>query len=182
MREKMGDFSNLLNKTLSDNAIGELMLAKTALEEKHEQIDKKEKSIRELHKKNRKLEAELEEARDMLSDIEETQRANDVADFSKGTEAVINDIIEIISRYDHVCGSENPNNELCKMVENILEIFVNGHGLEIIDGPADEVDPKIHQVVEVTTGKKGDVVMLARGYKVGEKILSPMKVRVIKAG
>ena len=59
---------------------------------------------------------------------------------------------------------------------------MNGYGLEIIDGPADEVDPKIHQVVEVANGEKGDVVMLARGYKVGEKILSPMKVRVIKAG
>ncbi len=180
----MDDFFNILNKTISDKAIGELMLAKTALEEKHEQIDKKDKSIKELQGKNRKLGAELEEVREMLSDIEETQRANDVEDFNKGTEAVINDIIQIISRYDHACGSENPNTEVRMLVENILELLVNGYGLEIIDGPVDEVDPAIHQVVEVITGDEGDagIIRLARGYMIGKKILSPMKVKVIKAG
>ena len=184
MREKTEDFSNLLNKTISDKAIGELMLAKTALEEKHEQIDKKEKSISELQKKNRKLEAELEKARKMLSEIEDTQRKNNAGGLDKGSEEIIREVIQILSRYDHACGSENGNNEVSMLVENILGLFVKGYGLEIIDGPADEVNPEIHQVVEVVTGDEDNagIVRLARGYKVGEKILSPMKVKVIKAG
>ena len=68
------------------------------------------------------------------------------------------------------------------LVENILGLFVKEYGLEIIDGPADEVDPEIHQVVEVVTRdeESAGIVRLARGYKVGEKILYPMKVKVIK--
>ena len=182
MRGKTEDFSNLLNKTISDKAIGELMLAKTALEEKHEQIDKKEKSIRELQKKNRKLESELEKVREILSDIEETQRKNNAENFNKSSEEIIRDIIQIISRYDHICSSKNGNNGITMLVENILGLFVKEYGLEIIDGPADEVDPEIHQVVEVVTRdeENAGIVRLARGYKVGEKILYPMKVKVIK--
>jgi molecular chaperone GrpE (heat shock protein) len=183
MREKTEDFSNLLSKTISDKAIGELMLAKNALEEKHEQIDKKEKSIRQLQKKNRKLEAELEKAREMLSVIKETQRNTESEEPHKGSDAVIRDIIYIISRYDHAFSSENGNTELRMLVENILELLVKEYGLEIIDDPADTVDPEIHQVIEVVTGDEDDagIVRLARGYKVGDKILSPMKIKVIKA-
>ena len=182
MRDKKEGFSDLLNKTISDKAIGELMLAKTALEEKYEQIDKKDKSIKELQKKNKKLEAELDELRETLLEIEDTKKKESAGDFNKGTEAVIGDILQILSKYDSACSGGSGKRELTMLIENILDLLVNRYGLEVIDGPVDEVDPAVHHVVEVISGDEEDagIVTLARGFKLGEKIIAPMKVKVIK--
>jgi molecular chaperone GrpE (heat shock protein) len=182
MRKKNEGFSDLLNKTISDRAIGELMLAKTALEEKYEQIDKKEKLIKELQKKNKKLEAELEKLKATLFEIEETQKTDETGGFNKGSETVIKDLLQILSKYDSACCAGDSNGELTMLVDSILDLFIKRYGLDVIDGPVDEVDPVKHQVVEVIKGKEKEagVVRLARGFRMGEKIITPMKVKVIK--
>jgi molecular chaperone GrpE (heat shock protein) len=95
---------------------------------------------------------------------------------------VVIDILKIISKYETAGGVIECKSELIMLIDNIIDLLVSRYGLEVIDGPAADVDPAIHQVVEVINSDKENsgIVRLARGYRMGKKIIMPMKVRVIK--
>ncbi len=178
----MKDLEGLLHKTISDKAIGELMLARTALEEKHELIDRKDHIIRELVQKNRDIEAELEELRGVLSEMEEMGKSKEVDSYNRGIVAVIGDILHIMVRYEAVCNVKNENDELNMLIEGIFHLLKERYGLEIMDGVPAEIDPELHRVIEVNAGQgKGrEIIQLSKGYRIGKKILSPMKLKVIE--
>ncbi len=178
----MKDLEGLLRKTISDKAIGELMFARTALEEKHELIDNKDRIIRELMQKNRDIEADLKEVKAVLSDMEEMEKSNEENSYNRGIEAVIGDILHILVRYEAVCNTKSKSNEMKMLIEGIFNLLEKQYGLEIMDGAPAEIDPEIHQVIEVIAGKgKGrKIIQLSKGYRIGKKILSPMKLKVIE--
>ncbi|MCK5095166.1 MAG: nucleotide exchange factor GrpE [Spirochaetes bacterium] len=178
----MKDLEDLLHKTISDKAIGELMLARSALEEKHELIDRKDRIIRELMQKNRDIEADLKEVKAVLSDMEEMEKSNEVNSYNRGIEAVIGDILHILVRYEAVFNIKSESNEMKMLIEGIFNLLEKQYGLEIMDGAPAEIDPEIHQVIEVIAGKgKGrEIIQLSKGYRIGKKILSPVKLKVIE--
>lgn len=178
----MKGIDGLLQRTISDKAIGELMLARTVLEEKHELIDRKDQIIRELMQKNRDIETELEEVKGVLSDMEEMEKNNEVDSYNSGIEAVIGDIIHNLAQYETVCNIKSESNEMKMLIDSIFHLLKERYGLEIIDGAPAEIDPELHQVIEVSAGQ-GDgreIIQLSKGYRIGKKILSPMKLKVME--
>ena len=147
----------------SDRAlIGEMMLAKTMLEEKNELIDRKDIAIRELETRLKQRDAELAEAG------EELQRC-------MGRMEIIGEVVRLAADYDQ-SGTSN-------LASRLIRLFRDRYGLEVIDGAAEHIDPDVHRVIEVVRreerGETGFEV-LARGFKMNGKVIRPALVKVIE--
>ncbi len=68
-------------------------------------------------------------------------------------------------------------------IQQALEAVMTGHGMEIVAPPAEAVfDPELHEAVETETDpslETPQLVLLARGYRLGRTILRPAKVRLL---
>lgn len=67
------------------------------------------------------------------------------------------------------------------VLKRLLEVLA-GEGVEEIEALGKDFDPHRHDCLEVVKGsEEGKVVeVLARGYKIGERIIRPARVRVAK--
>jgi molecular chaperone GrpE (heat shock protein) len=164
----------------------ELMLARSALEQKNETIDAKDAVIRELIQKNRALERELDE-------LKRAVPAAGNAGGHTGVESLIEDIVGLLVKCEKAPAAADLEGEIPAaagleeanlLSRKIPELLRDRWGLEIIDGEPAAIDPYIHRVVEVVKGPgNGErAVPLSRGYRLGKKILSPMKLRVFEGG
>jgi molecular chaperone GrpE (heat shock protein) len=172
------DLKGLLGKSISEEAIAELMLARSALEQKNEIIDAKDAVIRELVQKNRSLERELDE-------VLRTAPAAENAGGRTGVESLVEDIVMLLLKCEKAPVAASLEREIPAVADlerEIVGLLRDRWGLEVIEGEPASVDPYIHRVIEVVKGSRGGekAVPLSRGYRLGKKVLAPMKLRVIE--
>ncbi len=151
-------------------AIGEMMLAKSILEQKNETIDQKDRSIRELSCQLREMRQELEQ-----SGRESAQSRQDAR--WQGVREVLEEVLRLVCDYrSGEVGAEN------KLADRLIVMCREKYGLEVIDETPDALDPEIHQVVEVeqAAGPATSIQVISKGFKVAGRLLRPMQVRVIR--
>ena len=153
-------------------------IAGKVLEQKNETIDLKDRMIVDLLQKTRALERELEEATRTLPVSEKTEGAAEEKGYRRGIENVIEDVVSLVSKYEKDSGGTGP------LAEKILGLLTDRYGLEVLEEQPTEIDPRIHQVIDVQ-GAKGGVeryVLVSKGYRIGARLLMPVKLRVIEGG
>jgi molecular chaperone GrpE (heat shock protein) len=179
----MRDLGKMLNGIISEEAIGELMLAKNALEEKYELINEKDRMIQDLVTKNRVIEERLKEVEQLLEGVENQIEAHTKTSFERGAESVIKDIVSVLVNHERLKKHKGVQDD---PVEKILECLEKQYGLKRIDEQPRSIDPTIHNVVEVVQQEEGEeqetIVVLSTGYMLKGKLLMPVKLRVISGG
>jgi molecular chaperone GrpE (heat shock protein) len=60
----------------------------------------------------------------------------------------------------------------------LLAMLREKHGLEVIDRVQGRIDPRLHRVLEVERDKEPGTEVLARGYRLGDRVLRPAFVKV----
>ena len=146
-----------------------------------------------MSKKNKKkedesqqLEAQLKRA---LADYANLQRRveeerKELGDYFKSIFAVkflpVLDSIEAALKTEKSGGSNTPAQGLELSVDQFRKILQE-LGVEEIDAKG-TFDPQVHEAVEVVPGKASNKIVdvVEKGYKLGDKILRPAKVRVEK--
>ncbi|MFW6180175.1 MAG: nucleotide exchange factor GrpE [Spirochaetota bacterium] len=197
----MKDLKNLLGGSLSERAIEELTFVKTALQEKNEQLDEKDRAITRLAGRIRELEEKLREAEASLASMAGQRERQETRLKQEGCMTLIEDLVHLLSRYERRCGAggrpaghgeeHRRDGGRYGMIpgERVLALLAQGYGLEVIDGPVESVDPAIHHVVEVSPAGGEDpaasgeqVIPLARGYRIGERVIRPLQLKVLRGG
>jgi molecular chaperone GrpE (heat shock protein) len=152
----MKNLQNVFKTSLSERAIEELTMVKTALQEKNEFIDQQDTTIRKLTERIKLLEGEMRRAEESLEELQ--ARLGKVNDDTArcGAQPLIEDLVCLLSRYENRKGGygDIPGEQLASLLEQ-------KYGLNIIEGPVEEIDPVLHHVVEVRSapaaGACGDV-------------------------
>ena len=166
-------------KESSQALIGEMMLAKTVLEEKNELLDQKDQRIRELRSRQKQIETELEELKGEVERLDGERTAITAKAEQEGMRRVIAEVVQLASEYE--AGSQALDRSLSS---RLIRLFRERYKLEVIAGTPERIDPDCHQVIEVLEGTvvegKSEITVLARGYRLGGKTIKPALVRVIR--
>jgi len=183
-KSQIEDLRHILEENISDDAIGELMLAKAALEDKNEQLDEKDRLIQELRSKEKALWSEIELLNEKLTHSHSQREKEYKEAAQEGADKVIKDIVSILADYENVdaTAGEKERGDDARLIGRLIRILNECYGLEVIDGSPDKIDPEIHQVIEAedATGEKSSIILLSKGYRIGKKILRPARVKVIR--
>ena len=149
--------------------IGEMMLAKTVLEEKNELLARQERTIRKLQETVRHLEEDLKALQAERARWREGGR-------QEGRAQVVAEVARLAAEH---LGRER---DRFGLASRLIRHFAERYGLELIDQAAGTVDPELHQVVEVVDEprQKSSVQILARGFRLGGKTVQPALVKVIR--
>lgn len=184
----MKDLEKLLGRTFSEEAIAEIMIARSALEQKNETLDRKDALIGDLLRRNRELERRLEEERRASPEGASAGETGLEAPPGgrEGVEDLIGEIVRLLVRHERV-PSEGVGEEVSAsggFEAEIVQLLRDRWGLAVIEEEPVAIDPLIHRVVEVVKGPGGGgrAVSLSKGYRLGKKILAPMKIRVFEGG
>jgi len=103
---------------------------------------------------------------------------------------VLGDLINIVDDFDRALAAEAPPEALpyitgLELIQRQLADMLKWRGVTAIDALGADFDPHLHQAVayeEVAGAREGEVVaLLAKGYRLGEKLLRPAMVKVAKA-
>jgi len=170
----------VLKNSLRENAIEEIMLVKTVLEEKNDLLEKKDQLIHELYTKIKNLEIELIQLKEKLHEHEKEQEKGKNDAWEQGVESVIFDIINLLSKYERKPIEEKEQNKFVP-IEKIVTLLQNRYGLQILEKPQKKINPCIHKLIE-TNGKEGNIsecIVLSRGYRIGKKVIKPMQLKVV---
>ncbi len=143
-------------------AIGEMMLAKTVLEEKNELLEAKDRLVRELSTRLKQLAEELESS--SRAQAEARQSA-----YLEGAGQVVEEVVEVLADW----GPEEP-----RLASRLLAVLREKHGLEVIERVHGRLDPRLHRVLEVSRETKAGTEVLAKGFRLGVRVLRPALVRV----
>jgi molecular chaperone GrpE (heat shock protein) len=156
-------------KNLEGSSIGEMMLAKTVLEEKNEALEGKDRQIRELAGRVRRLTEEVAALR-AEAQAEGQRRDEDLRSARlEGTGAVVEDVVGLLSDWR----DEEP-----ALAARLLALLSERHGLEVIDRIQGRIDPRLHRVLEVDRHSAPGAEVLAHGYRLGRRVLRPAFVKV----
>ena len=117
---------------------------------------------------------------------EEDQRMARIAEYER--EKIIKELIGVLDDIylaeKEIPDKEKENNWIKGIlgVKKQIDSFFEKMGVEKIDSVGKEFDPALHEAVEMTQGEKPDVVVeeIQKGYKIGDKVLRPAKVKVTK--
>jgi len=156
-------------KNREGSSIGEMMLAKTVLEEKNEALEDKDRQIRELVGTVRRL---TEEAAALRAEAQAEERRREEGLHSarlEGRCAVVEDVVGLLSDW----GDEEP-----ALAARLLALLREQHGLEVIDRVQGRIDPRLHRVLEVDRHSAPGSQVLAHGYRLGQRVLRPAFVKV----
>jgi molecular chaperone GrpE len=103
---------------------------------------------------------------------------------------VLGDILPIVDDFDRALAAEappaaQPYKTGLELIQRQLGDLLKKRGVTVIDALGADFDPHQHQAVayEETAGaREGEVVaVLAKGYKLGDRLLRPAMVKVAKA-
>jgi molecular chaperone GrpE (heat shock protein) len=149
--------------------IAEMMLAKTVLEEKNELLARQERAIRELKETALRLEDDLKELRAERDRWRETGR-------QEGALQVVAEAARMAVEY---LAKEQ---DRWGLAPRLIRHFAERYGLELVDEAAEEVDPELHQVLEVveTPEQVPSVQILTPGFRLAGSTVQPALVRVIR--
>ena len=103
---------------------------------------------------------------------------------------VLSDLLPIVDDFDRALAAEAPPE--AKVYKSGLELIhrqlgelLKKRGVTTIDALGADFDPHLHQAVayeEVDGAREGEVVdVMAKGYKLGDRLLRPALVKVAKA-
>ncbi len=101
---------------------------------------------------------------------------------------LITKLLSIVDDFDKAVQlAREQNNQFVTGIEMIYKQFhkiLQEEGVTMINAIGNQLDPSKHDVIDVVSGKKDDVVVeeLQRGYMLKDKVLRPSKVRISKSG
>lgn len=144
--------------------IGEMMLARSVLEEKNELLEQKEAQLRELRHRLRAGEGELAELR-------------------SGNLRLIESVVRLAGDFlpDEESEDSQPYDPDAGLAGRLIALLIKEFGVTAIDRPAGRLDPALHEVVDVQEQPDGveRIVKLKDGFRLGSRVLRPMRVRVL---
>ena len=103
---------------------------------------------------------------------------------------VIGDLLSIVDDFDRAMAAPAPPEAQAykaglELIQRQMAELLKKRGVTTVDPMGADFDPHVHQAVaydEVAGAREGEVVgVMAKGYKLGEKLLRPALVRVAKA-
>ncbi len=103
---------------------------------------------------------------------------------------VIGDLLPIVDDFDRALAAEAPPEAQAykaglELIHRQLTELLKKRGVSSIDALGADFDPHLHQAVayeEVAGAREGEVVdVMAKGYKLGDRLLRPALVKVAKA-
>jgi molecular chaperone GrpE len=103
---------------------------------------------------------------------------------------VLTDVLAIADDFDRALAAEAPPEAQqykagLELIQRQLAELLKKRGVTAIDALGADFDPHFHQAVaheEVAGARDGEVVaVLAKGYKLGDRLLRPAIVKVAKA-
>jgi molecular chaperone GrpE len=103
---------------------------------------------------------------------------------------VLTDLIAIADDFDRALAAEAPPEAQVykaglELIHRQLAEVLKKRGVTVVEALGADFDPHLHQAVayeEVAGAREGEVVgVLAKGYKLGERLLRPAMVKVAKA-
>ena len=103
---------------------------------------------------------------------------------------VISDLLSIVDDFDRALAAEAPPEAQAyksglELISRQLGELLKKRGVSAVEALGADFDPHVHQAVayeEVEGAREGQIVdVLAKGYKLGEKLLRPALVKVAKA-
>ena len=159
---------------------GEMMLAKTMLEEKNELLDQKDRMIRELQTQCNQLQSEMAETRRELEDLAQETEMIRAKAVSEGRREAISEVVRLATDYERT--TSNPESGV-HLFSRLIRLFREKYGLEVIEAVPDGIDPSVHRVIEVVREPQCEVSrlqVLAKGYRVDGKLVRPALVRVVE--
>jgi len=102
----------------------------------------------------------------------------------------IGELLPIVDDFDRALAAPAPPEAQAfrvgfEMIQRQLAELMKKRGVTTVDALGEDFDPHLHQAVayeEVPGAREGEVVgVMAKGYKIGEKLLRPALVKVAKA-
>lgn len=103
---------------------------------------------------------------------------------------VINDLLSIVDDFDRAMAADAPPEAQqykagLEMIQRQLAELLKKRGVSTVEALGADFDPHVHQAVayeEVPGAREGEVVgVMAKGYKLGDRLLRPALVKVAKA-
>jgi molecular chaperone GrpE len=103
---------------------------------------------------------------------------------------VLSDLLAISDDFDRALAAEAPPEAQgykagLELIQRQLAELLKKRGVTVIDALGTDFDPHLHQAVayeEVEGAREGEVVdVMAKGYKLGDRLLRPAIVKVAKA-
>ena len=103
---------------------------------------------------------------------------------------VIGDLLSIVDDFDRALAAPAPPEAQSykagiELIQRQLAELLKKRGVATVEALGADFDPHLHQAVayeEVAGAREGEVVgVMAKGYKLGEKLLRPALVKVAKA-
>ena len=103
---------------------------------------------------------------------------------------VLNDVLAIADDFDRALAAPAPPEANAykaglELIQRQLAEMLKKRGVTTVDALGADFDPHLHQAVayeEVEGAREGEVVgVMAKGYKLGERLLRPAMVKVAKA-
>lgn len=189
----MKDRKQSHHKNALKKAADELEIVKTIMEKQNKTIpvDEKNYIIHDLHAKVRSLTLEmisirekLESARKILTDLKTNLDRERSKALQEGAQKVIEEIVSILVEYETGClsGNEHISKINHHLFTRLIDFFKERYKVEVIDGTPERIDPAIHQVVTTVDDSdlNSSIVQLSKGYRIGKKVIHPMRVKIIK--
>jgi molecular chaperone GrpE len=103
---------------------------------------------------------------------------------------VIGDLLSIVDDFDRAIAAEAPPEAQAykagfELIQRQLAELLKKRGVSTVEALGADFDPHVHQAVayeEVAGAREGEVVgVMAKGYKLGDRLLRPALVKVAKA-
>jgi molecular chaperone GrpE len=103
---------------------------------------------------------------------------------------VLSDLIAIVDDFDRALAADAPPEAQAyksglELIQRQLAELLKKRGVTLVDALGADFDPHLHQAVayeEVPGAREGEVVgVMAKGYKLGDRLLRPALVKVAKA-
>ena len=103
---------------------------------------------------------------------------------------VISDLLSVVDDFDRALAAEAPPGAQgykagLELIQRQLADLLKKRGVTVVDALGADFDPHLHQAVayeEVEGAREGEVVgVMAKGYKLGDRLLRPALVKVAKA-
>lgn len=103
---------------------------------------------------------------------------------------VLTDLLTIVDDFDRALAAPAPPEAQqfkagLELINRQLAELLKKRGVTLVEALGADFDPHVHQAVayeEVAGGREGEVVgVLAKGYKIGDRLLRPAMVKVAKA-
>jgi len=103
---------------------------------------------------------------------------------------VLNDLLSIVDDFDRALAADAPPEAQAykaglELINRQLAELLKKRGVTTVDAIGADFDPRLHQAVayeEAAGAREGEVVgVMAKGYKLGDRLLRPALVKVAKA-